>query len=184
MGSHWENTVTAGSALAAARGWKPREARTKVLIRASMRADGPKTEICVRDISVKGLLVQAERAPRRGTFVEILCGGQSIVGQVVWASERRFGVAARQRLDVSRIIGTDRGGAAADTRAAASPARSRRGPAPDQLQRRAERSRALSRSLQFLFLGATSAAAAAWIGALVYGQLAGAFEPVAARLGG
>lgn len=85
-------------------GWTDRrEPRTKDLIRASMRAGGPRAEICIRDISRRGLLVQAPRVPSRGTIVEIALPGYSFAGQVVWAKDRRFGIAC-ELLSLDRIL--------------------------------------------------------------------------------
>jgi hypothetical protein len=46
------------------------------------------------DISTRGLLAITARPPTRGEFVELIVGGQMLVGQVKWAGERRFGSVA------------------------------------------------------------------------------------------
>lgn len=78
--------------------------RRKVLLRAEMRAGGPKMDICIRDVSTRGMLVQAGVPPPRGTYVEIVTAGVPIVGKVVWAGNRRFGIAMRDPIDVRGFV--------------------------------------------------------------------------------
>lgn len=57
-----------------------------------MRVEGRWTDVCIRDISSRGLLVQAAVAPVRGDYIEIFRADRAIVGRVVWNKDRRFGV--------------------------------------------------------------------------------------------
>jgi hypothetical protein len=82
-----------------------REPRRKVLIRATMRAGGPKADVCIRDISSRGLMVQAGTPPARGTYVDLDCAGHQIVGLVIWRRERRFGIQTRERINVAALAG-------------------------------------------------------------------------------
>ena len=83
---------------------KSRDQRQKVLIRASLRCDGPVREACIRDISATGLLMQAADSPSRGAYVEVVANGHTIGGRVVWASDRRFGISIQGRLNVRRVV--------------------------------------------------------------------------------
>jgi hypothetical protein len=80
-----------------------REPRRKVMIRAMMRADGPRTDVCVRDISARGMMIQANAPPPRGTYVDIDCAGHQIVGIIVWRRGHRFGVNSCERIDVPAL---------------------------------------------------------------------------------
>src|SRR5436305_4556210 len=80
-----------------------REPRRKVMIRATMRAEGPRADVCVRDISTRGMMIQAGAPPSRGTYVDIECAGHRIVGIVVWRRERRFGINTCERIDVPAL---------------------------------------------------------------------------------
>jgi len=80
-----------------------REPRRKVTIRASMRAEGPPLDVCVRDISSRGLMIQTRVPPPRGTYVQIECAGHEIVGIVVWRREHRFGINTCERIDASAL---------------------------------------------------------------------------------
>jgi len=61
-------------------------------------------EVCIRDISSRGLMLQGAAPPPRGTYVEIVGAEQTIVGCVIWSKDRRFGVRTRDRIDVSAAI--------------------------------------------------------------------------------
>jgi hypothetical protein len=81
-----------------------REHRRKVVIRAKMRAGGPQVDVCVRDISSMGLMLQTNEPPPRGTYVEVVGAGQTIIGRVIWAKDRRFGVRTNDPINVSAAI--------------------------------------------------------------------------------
>jgi len=79
------------------------ESRTRATVRAHIRDSLGRREICVIDISTRGMLATAARPPARGEFVELTIGMNKLAGQVVWASERRFGVTLRERVSVSAV---------------------------------------------------------------------------------
>ena len=79
------------------------EPRTRATVRAHMRDALGSREICVIDISTRGMLATAARPPVRGEFIELSIGPNKLAGQVVWASERRFGVTLRERVSVSAV---------------------------------------------------------------------------------
>jgi hypothetical protein len=60
------------------------------------------------DISTRGLLAITARPPTRGEFVELIVGGQMLVGQVKWAGERRFGIVLRERISVAALVSGDK----------------------------------------------------------------------------
>lgn len=80
-----------------------RTPRRKVLIRAQMRCGGPKVEVCIRDVSPRGMLLQSSAPPPRGTYVEIVQGGLPVVGQVIWMKDRKFGISTRDVIDISAL---------------------------------------------------------------------------------
>ncbi len=83
------------------------EPRTRVTVRASLRDAGPEREACILDASTRGLLATAARPPARGEFIELVVGRHVIVGQVKWASARRFGVALRERISIPALVSGD-----------------------------------------------------------------------------
>lgn len=80
------------------------EGRTRAVVRAQMRDSQPERDICIIDISTRGLLATAARPPKRGEFVEIVIGRNRLAGQVRWASERRFGLSLQDRVSVIAIM--------------------------------------------------------------------------------
>lgn len=85
---------------------KPRvEPRVRALVRARLRDGGGEREICLIDVSSRGLLATAARPPRRGEFVEIQIGQHRLAGHVKWASQRRFGMALQERVSVNAVVG-------------------------------------------------------------------------------
>ena len=85
------------------------EDRANAIIRAVLRDGGMGREACVLDLSSRGLMATADPAPERGTIVEVVVGRHSLVGQVQWAEERRFGVKLRERIDVITVLGNEAG---------------------------------------------------------------------------
>ena len=83
---------------------RAREDRQKVLIRAQMCAGGPQMDVCIRDVSSRGLLVQASEPPPRGAYVELVYGSAEVVGRVIWCKDRRFGIQSRERINVPALI--------------------------------------------------------------------------------
>jgi Flp pilus assembly pilin Flp len=155
-----------------------RAPRHKVLIRARMRAGGPQMDVCIRDVSARGMLVQADYAPAPRSYVEILLDGQSIAGRVIWANDRRFGVATREQID----IGAMQRGRKASPVAAERPRLRGTRTAPTNVQHSLDRNRRVATALQFGFLVAAGAVAAAAVAVTVHGSLAGTFQTVADQL--
>lgn len=155
-----------------------RDTRRKVLIRARMHADGPSADVCIRDVSARGLLIQASAAPPKGCYVEIAFNGHWIVGRVVWGKDRRFGVQARDRIDVHAVA---RGlpGRAAPRDSAVRP-----GLAPSPPRRAAGGgSQVLAKSVEFAVIAVFAAALVAAVGVTAFETLSRPFANVSAQLG-
>lgn len=74
------------------------------MVRARLRAQSTEHEACILDISTRGLSATSAHPPVRGDYIELSVGQHNIVGQVKWSSERRFGVAFRERISVIAAI--------------------------------------------------------------------------------
>jgi hypothetical protein len=155
---------------------KAREEREKVVLRARMRADGPPVDVCIRDISSFGMMLQAGSPPSRGTYVEIETAHEIVVGRVIWTRERKFGIKTRDRITLSRM----RGRAVLDA-AAGAPCRRprRRGLA---VAAHPDGARLLGRAIDFTIVAAAAAALAAIFGGLAYGTLSKPFATVSVML--
>jgi hypothetical protein len=145
---------------------KAREPRRKVLIQARMRMDSGWADVCMLNISSRGMLLQAASPPPRGSYVEIRRAAHVIVGRVVWRKDRRFGIQTQDRMNIGAIVNdpcqtaaTHRGVPGSDQLS-----ERRNGPhrTPAQIELDAEHSRRLGATLQFAVL-----AAATGIGALI-----------------
>jgi len=159
-------------------GLKDREPRRQVFFRARMRADGALSDVCIRNISSRGMLLQAAAPPSRGSYVEIFCPRHTIVARVVWVQDRRFGVHTRERMDISAVLGE---GGLVDRRSPnrTSPNLGRRS---TDVQQRFERSRQLSAAFEFGSLIAGSTALVMFAAISVYNYLATAFDKVTTHL--
>ena len=151
-----------------------REARRKVLIRAQMRADGLPTDVCIRDVSSRGLLAQASAPPPRGTYVEIDCGNCLIVARVIWRKDRRFGLESRERINVRALAGGP-----AHEPALPHPARRpvRAGAA------RAEGGRIFANTMEFAVIAAFAIALVAVLGMTMFETLSRPFANISTTLG-
>ena len=159
-------------------GRRPRADRIQVLLRARMRAQGRSRQVCVRNISARGMLIQAPEAQPRGTYVEVAVGPHLVVARVVWSKGRRFGIFSQDPIDVEAIV-HGRTSRSAGFHAAGGRSRERRavpaGPAHRLMQ-----SRHQSRLFQYAMLGLVCLAGALTAALLVRELLTQAFASVSA----
>jgi hypothetical protein len=158
-----------------------REHRRKVSIRANMRAGGPRMDVCIRDISSRGLMLQASVPPPRGTYVEIIGAEQTIVGCVIWTKDRRFGVRTRDRIDVSAAIRgipahrSDQGPASRPRTLCTAIARARKSPGSNN---------ALAKAMEFAAIGALGATLVVGMAMATFKTLSTPLEHIEVHLGG
>jgi len=92
---------------------KPRiEDRSQAILQARLRGGGAEREACLLDLSSRGFMAIADPPPPRGSYIELIVGRHSLVGQVQWSEERRFGVRLRERVDTQVVLGNEAGPAA------------------------------------------------------------------------
>jgi PilZ domain len=153
-----------------------REPRRKVMIRATMCAGGPWTDVCIRDISSRGIMAQTGAPPPRGTFIDLDWPGHQIVGLVVWRRERRFGIQIRERINVAGRSGR----AAPETLAP-----QRRAPASPRAASRsgAVASRTLAGRMEFAVVAIFAAALVAGLGFSAFQALSRPLDTVSSLLG-
>ena len=144
-----------------------RDPRYRVLIRAKMRAGGMPVEVCIRDVSARGVCIVSNNPPPRGTVVELAGAAIPIVGKVVWANDLRFGIALGGRIDVGRLL----------TQPSKVPAPHELVPLPRYAReplpaaQAAERNRNTGHAFQFVMIALAGAIAAVAIGQIVYDTL-------------
>jgi hypothetical protein len=153
-----------------------RDPRHSVLIRAKMRAGGLPVEVCIRNISSRGICVVSASPPATGTVVELTGVAMPIVGKVVWSGERRFGIAAGGKINVAAVL-AQQGGGPAPHKLVPLPAYAR---APIAVAQAAQKSRHTSNAMQFIVMAALGAAAALGIARIVYDNLSRTSDLIAA----
>lgn len=136
---------------------KAREPRRRVLIDARLRQDGGWSEARILNVSRRGLMARAPKAPARGSYVEFSRGAYRIVARVVWVRNNDFGARAQDAIAIEAMAkGED---AALPASARLDNDRRRHLRKPDARLGH-ERSRRLSRQLEFVAVTAVSCAAA------------------------
>lgn len=143
---------------------KPREPRRNVWIPSRMQAGAVWVDVCIHNISSRGLLVQAEQPPAPGTYIDIRRGTQIIIGRAVWRKDKYFGVRAQERLNIESIINEPRLTSRPAVASAERAQRDRRAPTraitQADIAARAESSRRFASAFQFglLLVGCGAAA--------------------------
>ena len=148
-----------------------------------MRAGGAQVDVCIRDISSRGMLIQAGAPPPRGTYVEILRPGCSVTGRVVWAKHHKFGIEAQDKIRITvvlerRSLARPGGGSAPLNQA--DPVRLSRRPDPAQ---QAALARVRGAALQYAAIGGAVTLAALLLGVALYRGLSQTFAGVLSHLG-
>ena len=162
---------------------KPREPRQKVVLPARMRAGAGQVEVCIRDVSTRGMLIQAGTPPPRGTYVEIIRPGYSVTGRVVWAKQHKFGIQARGAIRIGAVIERR---SAPRPEGGAPPLNQSGGPvslSPRNPAQLAARARARGAFLQYAVLAAGIAFAALLLAFSLYRGLSVVFTDVLGHLG-
>ena len=85
------------------------EERINANLLARLRGGGSDRDVSLLDLSSRGFMASASPSPPRGAIVELIVGRHSLVGQVQWSGERRFGVRLRDRIDVIAVLGNEAG---------------------------------------------------------------------------
>lgn len=157
---------------------KNRELRKSVLIPARMRIGGAWVDVRIRNVSTRGMMLETQSVPDRGTYLEIARARLSITGRVAWSRNGQCGIQTRDDIDLSGLSGEP---AAAKP---ASPGAPPRSPSvrPARIQDRRDRSRAFGRMMEFAMVVACAAGGVTVLSETAYAQLSGTLEVVQAKL--
>jgi hypothetical protein len=165
---------------------RARQPRRQVHVAARMRSGTSWTDICIKNMSGRGLMAETEVPPRRGSYVEIRRGQQIIVGRIIWAEGNQFGIRSQDRIDVDAILNEPRlANKPASATAAAATAERRRDPNRRRLEdiaARAEQSRRRSAAFQFLIVVGLGVLAATILATEVYKVLSVPLSTIGNRL--
>lgn len=127
-------------------GFRQREERVKVLVPSRMRAGAGWTDVTIHNVSSRGLMGGCDAPPVIGTYVEIRRGSIVIIGRVMWAKGRFFGLRSQDKISVKALIDEPRQ-ATAPRRENEEKVLERR--SEDRLQAEARLARQLERSRAF-----------------------------------
>ncbi|MFC7537076.1 hypothetical protein ACFQPG_06805 [Sphingomonas sp. GCM10030256] len=83
--------------------FKAREDRRKVLIKARMREGSRWSDVCVLNMSSRGLGLQAADPPVPGSYIEVRRGAHVVIARVAWARSHRFGVATQDLVPIDTV---------------------------------------------------------------------------------
>lgn len=155
---------------------KPREERQKVMITARMRSSASWQDVCILNLSKRGLGIQAPQVPPAGSYVEICRGYQVIIGRVMWAKGHRAGLRAQDPIWIQGLLGDP--STATERQPAATEAFVERRRVPRAAQKH-EDSRLAGRAMEFTFI----ALAAVGLGAIAFGIVEQALAGPMAQIG-
>lgn len=132
------------------RAMKSREPRIKVLIGARMRAGAAWGDVCLLNLSSRGVLAQAAVPPLKGAYIEVRRGSHVIVARVVWAKKHRFGALTQDPIGVDAIIADASGSKSNAACAEVDRQSDRRAAGPPQVAGvQHENSRLIGRAMEF-----------------------------------
>lgn len=144
--------------------YRPREERKPTRLLARLNHDGTWSDALILNVSSRGLMAQCDEPPRRGEFIEFRRGGNIIVAQVRWSSDRRFGVLAQDAIDLTALSDDRhrRGPPNLDRRTTPRPP-GKSLPTRADLAARAEASARLGRAIEFAFVAGAVVVAGALV---------------------
>lgn len=151
---------------------KPREPRRKVMIKARMRIGAAWQDVCILNVSSRGLLCQAGSPPARGTYVEICRGRHLIVARVVWNEGRRSGLRTQDCLPIDDVVSEPDGSGARVAHAAQVNSFVERRASPRNTGERHADSRIASRLIEFTAVAVFGVSAAYGAATLLQAALA------------
>jgi hypothetical protein len=71
---------------------------------ARLNSDGRWQNVCIRNSSSRGMMVEVENPPPRGHYLEVRRGAHVIVGRVVWSTGYHAGIVTQDRLQVADVL--------------------------------------------------------------------------------
>jgi hypothetical protein len=83
---------------------RPRELRRRVMLRARMRVHSAWSDVCILNLSSRGLLINSPVPAAEGSTIEVWHGEQMIVATVMWRSGTRAGLQANERILVEQLL--------------------------------------------------------------------------------
>jgi hypothetical protein len=76
-------------------------------MRARMRSGASWHDVCILNLSKRGLGIRAAEPPQRGTYAEIRRGSQVVVVRVMWAKGHRAGLHSQDAIALHALVRED-----------------------------------------------------------------------------
>ncbi|MCL6697581.1 hypothetical protein LZ496_02115 [Sphingomonas sp. NSE70-1] len=146
------------------------------MIEARVRCGATWSDACILNMSSRGMLIQAQPTPSRGSYLEIRRGSQVVVARVVWSNAIRCGVRTQDIVSAEQLIRDH-----ARSAKSATPVERRR--EPRLVATRHDASRFRSRAIEFGTFALLGAGVAIFATSLVGELLATPLEAVRQALG-
>lgn len=83
---------------------KKREHRIATGASARLRHGLSWSDVMVRNVSRRGLLLELHNPPARGTFIELRRGRTVVIAQVMWSRDDLCGVRAQDVIDITEFV--------------------------------------------------------------------------------
>ena len=158
---------------------KARDPRQATCASARLNSDGRWQDVCIRNISSRGMMVEVQHPPPRGHYLEVRRGAHVIIGRVVWSSGYRVGILSQEKLEIGAIVADTRV-SARSSRASGKPVERRKSARHHE---RHDHSRLLGRSIEFGSLLALGALGAFFVVDVASAALGGPLHEVRTALG-
>ena len=129
---------------------KHREHREKVMVRARMRVAASWQDVCILNVSLHGLGIQAAQPLARGSYVEIRRGSHVIVARIAWSKGHRAGLRSRDPIFIKPLLREEAAPSPSTTSLQPTVERRR---SPRSTAQAYERSRQLGRATEFACFG-------------------------------
>lgn len=145
---------------------KPREERKNVILPVRIRQDSKWVDARIRNVSSRGIMIQMDDPPAKGTFLEVRRQQVVIVGQVRWSNGNCCGLRTQDKVPVHAL--KPNGGAPMDRQDERAPVERRasvRVVSPEEI---AERSRLKAMLFQKVVLVAAGLIGAIFVATLIY----------------
>ncbi|MEA3080748.1 MAG: hypothetical protein QOD54_416 [Sphingomonadales bacterium] len=158
---------------------RSRELRRRVVARARVWSGSQWSDVCILNVSSRGLLIQTSRPVAERSTVEILRGDHVIVARVMWSNAGRSGLRSEQQLPVEDILSLEQSRALqliASNGLIHDRRRTKRRIVVDPRLR--------GRAMEFLAIGAIAASLAIGMAAMAERALSGPLASASAALGG
>lgn len=160
---------------------KPREPRQSIMVPVRVRQDARWKDATIRNVSSRGMMLQMNEPPPRGSYIELRRGEIVMIGQIRWARDDRCGVRTQDVVPLSRLTSGAAPAAAARFREGAVVERRAtvRVLSPAEA---AERSRIRGALFQKLSLAGAGVVGALILAMLTYGVMSRPFAAIARHL--